>query len=159
VATELCSLLQVAEIRGIFFTLDGQSVVSVDADGWLVMMAVPVLEPCFELNTGIKVISAAASPLGTQIALGGEDGLIHLINIEGFEDTPLPVTATETVRIMSTFFSRLFGQSKAVNCYSYVCPACQQPVETFTLPVQTFACPTCRRHLRVARRVTEFQNQ
>ena len=114
VGTELCSLLQVAEISGIFFTLDGESVVSVDANGWLVMMAVPVLDLRFELNTGIKVISAAASPLGTQIALGGEDGLIHLINIEGLEDNPLPVTAKES-------------GAHHVNVFSAVCSAKARP--------------------------------
>ena len=93
--SEMVSLMQVTEIRACFFLLDGQSVITVDANGWLVLLSLPNLELQFELNSGLRVMCGDLSPAGTQIALGCENGLVQLVSVEGFEHAPLVVMATQ----------------------------------------------------------------
>jgi len=155
--TEVMSVLQVAEIRGIFFTLDGQTAVTVDANGWLVMLTVPGLELVSELNTGLKVLSGDMSCSGDRIALGCEDGFVVLVELEGFEDMPLFVTATQSVKTTKSFLGRLLGQTRTVTAYTYTCPVCQSPGESLSLPSQPVPCSQCNRRLRVNFRAPQLQ--
>jgi len=156
---ELVSVAQVAEIRSCFFLLDGQSLVTVDAKGWMVLLAVPSLELKFELNTGLRVMCGELAPTGNQIALGCEDGQVHFVGLEGFDDAPLVVTATQANRVTSTFMDRLLGQTRTVTVYNYTCPTCQTPVESSVLAAQPFPCPHCKRRLKFNSRVAQFQQQ
>jgi WD40 repeat protein len=156
---ELASVAQVAEIRSCFFLLDGQSLVTVDAKGWMVMLEVPSLAPKFELNTGLRVMCGELGSTGNQIALGCEDGQLHLVGLEGFEDSPLVVTATQATRTTSTFLDRLLGTTRNVTVYNYTCPTCQTPVESKGLLAQPFPCPHCNRRLRFNSRVAQLQQQ
>ncbi len=155
--TEVMSVLQVAEIRAVFFTLDGQTAVTVDANGWLVLLTVPGLELTSDLNTGLKVMCGDLSPSGELIALGCEDGFVVLVELKGFEDAPLYVTATQSVKTTRSFLGRLLGQSRTVMAYSYTCPVCQSTGEAFSLPVEPIPCPQCQRHLRITFRVPQLQ--
>jgi WD40 repeat protein len=155
--TEVMSVLQVAEIRGLFFLPDGQTVVTVDANGWMVLLSVPALELQSELSTGLKVMCADLAPVGDRIALGCEDGSIALVGLEGFEDMPLIVTATPTLKTKSGFLGRLLGQSQVVTSYTYTCPACQSTIEADALPAQPIPCRQCKRRLRINQRAAQLQ--
>ncbi len=155
--SEVITVLQVAEIRGIFFMLDGQSIVTVDANGWVVLLSVPALELQSELNLGVRVMCGDLSASGDRIVLGCEDGQIALVELEGFEDAPLIVTPTQSTKTMSSFLGRLLGQSKTVTAFSYTCPACQNTVESLTLPTQPVPCRQCKRRLRINHRAVQLQ--
>jgi WD40 repeat protein len=150
---ELASVAQSAEIRGCFFLLDGQSLVTVDANGWLVILAVPSLEVQGELSTGLKVLCGDLAPAGNQIALGCEDGLVRLVALEDFDDAPLIVTASQGTKATSSFLGRLLGTTRIVTVYSFTCPTCQTTVESTALSHQPFPCPKCKRRLRFNSRV------
>jgi len=157
--SELASLSQAAEFRGCFCLADSQSVVAVDANGWMVLLSVPALEVQAELNTGLKVMCGDLAPASNQIALGGENGQVSLVALEGFEDAPLLVTATQDVKTAATFFTRLLGQTNGGTTYSYTCPACHQHSKAAQLPDKVFPCPQCRRRLRISNRTAQLQNQ
>jgi WD40 repeat protein len=154
---EVASVAQVAEIRGCFFLLDGESLVTVDANGWMVILALPNLALQFELDTGLAVMCGDLSPSGTQIALGCGDGHVRLVAVEGFEDAPLVVTAAEIIREAPTMFGRLFGKTRQVLAYQYTCPSCHKVTEITSLASHPFPCPACRRRLRLNRRVAQLQ--
>jgi WD40 repeat protein len=154
---EVASVVQVAEIRGCFFLPDGQSLVTVDANGWMVLLALPDLSLQFELNTGLHVMCGDRSPAGTQVALGCEDGCVRLVNVEGFENSPLVVTPAEAIRDAPTMFGRFFGKTKQVIGYQYTCPACQKVTELGSLTSHPFPCPGCHRRLRLNNRVAQLQ--
>jgi WD40 repeat protein len=156
---ELATQLQVGEIRGCFCLADGQSVVTVDANGWLVLLGIPALELQTELNTGLKVMCGDLALASNQIALGGENGQVSLVALEGFEDTPLLVIAKRGVKTASTFFTRLLGHTKNVTTYHYTCPACQQTLETNQMPDKAFPCSHCQRPLRMTNPAPQLQNQ
>ncbi len=156
---EVASVLQVTEIRGCFWMLDGQGAVTVDANGWVVLLSTPALELQTELTIGGRVLCGDLSPAGNQIALGREDGQLALVALEGFEDNPLVVTARQGAKTTSTFFTRLLGQTRTVMTYHYCCPACHQVVETTQIPEKAVPCPQCKRRLRVRSRVPQLQPQ
>jgi WD40 repeat protein len=157
--SELASVKQVAEIRGCFCMPDGQSLATVDSDGWMVLLDAPSLQLQAELLTGIRVICGDLSPRGNQIVLGCEDGHIALVALEGFEDAPLVVTATQGARTTSNLLTRLLGQTKSVTTYNYSCPACHHTLEATQLPEGPFSCPQCQRRLRINQRVAQFQSR
>jgi WD40 repeat protein len=137
------------EIRGCFFLLDGVSLLTVDAEGCLAFFALPELRPLTKLDTHCPLQCADLSPLGNQVALGCDDGQVRFVVIDGLEDRPLMVTATEGTRQVSSGWSRLFGRSHTTPVFETVCPACRQPVEILDrLPRDPFPCPHCRRALR-----------
>ncbi len=155
--TAVTAVMQVAEIRGVFFLLDGQTVATVDQGGWLVLLSVPELELRSELDTGLKVMCGDLAPRGERIALGGEDGFVTVVDLEGFEDVPLLVTATQHVQTTSSFLGRFLGQKQTVT-YSFTCPLCQSPGQSAKLPIEPISCPSCNRNLRLSYRAPQLQD-
>jgi WD40 repeat protein len=153
------STVQVGELRACFFLPDGASVVSVDAQGWLLILTAPGLEVEAELGTGVKPQCGDLAPAGAQVALGGEDGRIHLVAVDGLEEAPLVVTASQTLKRKASALGRLLGTAKATLAFQFTCPACRHSVEVDTLPRQTFPCGKCRRTLRLDPRVPQLQPQ
>jgi WD40 repeat protein len=146
--SEAAAVKQAAEVRGCFFLLDGESLLTVDAEGWLVLLSVPALEVQAELGTGLKVMCAELSPSGTQVALGCADGHVHFAAVEGLENALLLVTLAQSTRQKASVLGRLIGKTKATTAYTYTCPACRRGAELGSLPRAPFACPGCRRRLR-----------
>jgi WD40 repeat protein len=151
------TVVQSAEIRGLFFLLDGESLVSVNAAGRVGLLTVPTLEVQTHLKTDLKVQCAELSPNGQQVVLGCEDGRVHFIAVEGLEESSLLVTATERAQESRGVLGRIWGSPRVVNTYQYTCPACRQTAETKTLPSQPFPCPACQRRLRVNTKVRQMQ--
>jgi hypothetical protein len=137
------------EVRACFFLLDAESLVTADADGWLQVLTVPGLEAQAQLETGVKVQCGERSPSGLQLALGGEDGQVHLVAVDGLEEAPLVVTATANVKQVTTILGRLTGKTKTARIYQYTCPVCRQTGECPTVPTGPVSCPRCRRSLRL----------
>ncbi len=90
------------EVRACFFLLDGESLVSIDHQGRVVLHAVPDLGERQELPTRQRVQCAELAPDGGTIALGGEDGLVRFLAVDGLETAPLLVTPTQTTRPVPT---------------------------------------------------------
>ena len=155
---EVASAQQAAEVRGCFFTLDAESFITVDAEGWLVLLAVPTMEVQLEVRTRLKVMCGDLAPSGAQIALGCEDGCMRFVAVEGFEGAPLVVTAMQNLREQSSMLDRFLGKTRLTLTYTYTCPSCRQSVESNNLPTQTVSCPRCRRHLRISSRVPQLQS-
>jgi WD40 repeat protein len=146
-----------AEVRACFFLLDGESVLVVDAAGRIFLMATPSFEVQVSLQTGLKVMCAEMAPSGMQVALGGEDGRVRLLAIEGLEHSSLIVTATQSVRPTTGLFGRFLGNG-LTRTYQYTCPVCRQTAESSKLPSALVTCSRCRRALRVNQRVQRFQS-
>jgi WD40 repeat protein len=112
--TEVCGIRPGAEVRGCFFLLDGTSLLTADENGWLLLLAVPELEVMAELRTGLRVMCAELAPGGQQLALGGEDGRLYRVAVEGRDDVPLLVTATQGARSRPSFLDRLLKPDRTV---------------------------------------------
>ena len=110
-----------------------------------------------QVQTPYRVLCGKLSPTGVQLGLGAEDGLVHFVALDGFEDASLVVTAVEGMREQSGLFDRFLGKTRMARTYSYTCPSCRQVVEASSLPTQPVPCPRCRRSLRVYSRVPALQ--
>jgi WD40 repeat protein len=139
-----------AEVRGLFFLLDNQSLVAVDQEGWLTVYNMPRLAIQEEVESNLRVQCGELAPSGTQIVLGCEDGKTGFVNIEGVERAPISVTATPTVRKPTTSgLFRLLGKARVSKGLSCTCPVCQHSFEIKdTLPGQPAPCPNCKQTLR-----------
>ena len=51
-------------------------------------MAVPTFEVQSQVQTPYRVLCGELSPMGMQVALGAEDGLVHFVALDGFEMSP-----------------------------------------------------------------------
>lgn len=147
--TEVATVNLGAELRVSFCLLDGESIVVADAVGRLFLMTVPTFQVQAQVQLPFRVMTGELSPSGMQLALGGEDGQIHLVALEGFEDASLVVTAVSNMKQEAGLLDRFLGKTRLTKVYSYTCPACRKILESTSLPTQPVVCPGCRRHLRV----------
>jgi len=147
---EVKALLLGAEIRACFFLLDAESLLVVDANGRLTVHNVPTLSQQTELTTRLPVQCAQLSPSGAQVALGCSGGELHLVQVDGFDNVPLAITATQTNRSTASMLHRVLGMRRTASFYRCTCPACRQSFELPAEPTHPSShCPNCRRHLRV----------
>lgn len=157
-AAEADAAILPSEVRGLFSLPDGTSFIAADAEGMLTLLAAPNFEIHDQLSLDAKTQCGAMAPLGDQLALGGEDGRVRLVAVEGFEETALPVTLSQGVRQTCTGLDRLFGRTRNLPTYRFACPACRQETEgTGAAPGGEFACPACGRRLRVAGMIPQMQ--
>jgi WD40 repeat protein len=147
------------EVRGCYCLFDGVSVVTVNADGWMVLWSLPDFEVEAELSSDIKVMCGALAPSGKEIALGTEGGRIHIVAIDGIEESPILVTPLQTVKPKSGVFGRLLGKHKRERAYQYTCPACRHTGELTSLPHESMPCASCKRLLRMSAEARELQPQ
>jgi WD40 repeat protein len=155
---EVAAIDRPSEVRGCFFLLDGETLATVDAEGWVALFHVPSLELQAELGTGIKTQSAELAPCGTRLALGGEDGYVHLVAVDGLDDVALVAFTVPCARPKQSVLGKLLGTTKMTRAYRYSCPACQRASEVETLPNQPIACAHCRRRLRLHLTERQLQN-
>jgi WD40 repeat protein len=147
-----------AEVRACFCLLDGESVVVADAVGRLFLMSSPSFQVQAQIQTPFKVLCGDLAPSGMQLALGGEDGLVHFIALEGFEDASFIIPATPNVRQEAGILDRFLGKTRLTRTWNYTCPACRQQIETTTLPAGPVACPRCSRLLSVHGQAPQLQH-
>lgn len=158
--TEAEAAVLPTEIRGLFFLPDAASFIAADADGLLTLLSVPGFEVQDQLALEIKTQCGALAPIADQLALGGDDGRVRFVAIEGFEEAALPVTIKQGVRQTSSGFDRFFGRTRSVPTFQFACPACREAREqTGSPPEGEFACPACNRRLRVASKISQLQPQ
>jgi WD40 repeat protein len=138
------------EARACFFLPDGDSLVSIDQAGRVVLHAVPGLGESQELLTRRAVQCAELAPDGKTMALGCGDGRVAFLAVDGLEAGPVFVTPREAARPAPGKWRRLFGGRSPAPAYACTCPSCRH---AFELPGaalgQPSACPACRRALRV----------
>jgi len=147
-----------AEVCGCFFLLDGTSLLTVDVEGHVVLFSLPALQPQFQLSAQLPVQCGALSTGGTQLALGGSDGQVHFLAVEGLEGRPLVVMTTRSTREISAGWQRLLGRRRVANVFTCICPSCRQPIELLeTLPAEPVPCPHCRQTLRYNKRTSARQ--
>jgi WD40 repeat protein len=139
------------EVRRCVFLPDGESVLTVDGSGRMLLHRLPDLAPLAELATQLPVLCAEIDPSGSRVALGCGDGQVRFVAIEGLEDKPLVVTATQTSQRTATRMQRFFGKSSLQYAYTCTCPVCQRPFQLpQAQPGQQAPCPHCRRNLRLS---------
>jgi WD40 repeat protein len=139
------------EVRACFFLPDGESLVTVDQNGRIVLHSVPDLGERQELVTRRRVQCADLAPDGATVALGGEDGRLSFVAVDGLEAAALLVTPKQTTHESQTRWQRLFGGRRVTHAYACTCPKCRH---AFELPNgalgQPTSCPVCRRPLRLS---------
>jgi WD40 repeat protein len=146
---EAKSLSTATEIRACFFLLDGASLVTVDHHGRLALHSVPDLNLTAGLATRLGVQCADLDAAGSRIVLGCSDGRVYFVSVDGFDEGPLVVTATQTSRRTATRLQRLFGRSTVTQSYTCTCPVCRYSFAVAQAPSGDGApCPRCRRRLR-----------
>ncbi|MFQ3593631.1 MAG: WD40 repeat domain-containing protein [Gemmataceae bacterium] len=151
--TELATVNIGAEVRSCSFLLDGESVIVVDSVGRMFLMVAPIFAVVEHIQTPFKTLSGTLSPNGLQIALGGEDGMVYFLDIEGQDKTPFIVTATPFEKEEPpSMLGRLFGGPRTSRQFSYTCPSCRYVIQVRDLPTQPVGCPCCGRSLRVRNR-------
>jgi len=141
-----------AEIRGCAFLLDGQHLVVADKNGRLVLLAVPSLQRQETLDTRLPVQTLELSPTGAQLALPCTSGSLRLVNLEGYDENPMLLTATRVTRRTATRMQKLFGRSQLVYVYECVCPACRNAFDAppEVKPGGETDCPLCKRALQLS---------
>jgi WD40 repeat protein len=138
-----------AEVRSCFFLHDNQSLVSVDAHGRLMLLALPDLQERADLITRLPVQCAQIAPSGKQIALGCDDGRVHFIAVEGFDGYPILAMATPTTQKNGSALGRFFSRGHNSKAFSCTCPACRQTFELAGALLEHGSnCPHCQRSLR-----------
>jgi WD40 repeat protein len=139
-----------AEIRACLFLLDAATVVVVDANGRLTAHQIPNLQIVDEHSLLQPVQAAELAPSGAQIALGCTDGLVRFVAVEGYDSTPLAITAVQTTRTSANMLQRLFRQHRIHSVFECTCPACRA---TFDIPLrqknEAVNCPKCHRTIRI----------
>mgnify|MGYP001445132032 CR=1 FL=1 len=148
-----------AEIRGCYCLFDGASVVTVNADGWMVLWSLPDFEVQAELASDIKVMCGDLSPSGTEIVLGTAEGLLNIIALDGIDGVPFLVMPRQTLKPKAGVLGRILGKSKIQRAYQYTCPACRHTGELDRLPRESIPCAACKRPLRVSAEVQQLQPQ
>lgn len=139
------------EVKSCFFLLDGESLVTVESSGRLLLHSVPALTRQAELALRLPVQCAALAPGGGLVAVGCDDGRVRLVTVEGLDDSALVVTPTRTSRRTTTVLGRLLGKSRLEHCYSCLCPGCRQTFELREAePGRPRICPHCCRPLRLS---------
>jgi WD40 repeat protein len=146
-----------AEVRACFCLPDNETAAVLDATGRVFLFSRPNFQVQDQLKMPAQTVSADLSPAGTQLAVGCEDGGVYFVALEGFEESSLVVTATQTMKEQATFLDRMFGTTRVAKLFAYRCPACLQTVESSSLPSRPVACPKCRRQLRVNARTPVLQ--
>ena len=147
---ELASARVLYEVRSLFFLLDGEALVTIEANGRVAIHAAPELTGQAELNVRLPLQCGTLSPGGTHIALGCDDGKIRFLAVDGLEESPVFVTPTRTSQRTTTALGRLFGTSRVEHAYSCTCPACRQSFQLpEAAPQQPRRCPHCARPLRI----------
>jgi WD40 repeat protein len=157
--TEAGAVARPAEVRGCFFLLDGETLVTVDAEGWVTLTNVPGLETEAELGTGVKTQCAELAPCGTQIALGGEDGHVHLVSVDGMDDVALVAFTVPCTLQKKSVLGMLLGTTKLTPAYRYTCPICQNTGAVEKLPNQPLSCTRCGRRLLLNVGARQLQKQ
>jgi WD40 repeat protein len=148
---ELQSLETATEVRGCFFLLDGASVLTADAHGRLGLYAVPELSLTAALATRLAVQGAALDAAGSRVALACGDGRVYFVSVDGFDEAPLLVTATQTTRRTASPLQRLLGRSTVRHAYRCTCPACRHSFELAKAAAgDAPPCPRCGRSLRLS---------
>lgn len=147
----LASLTLEDEVRACFLLLDMQTLISVEANGKLRVLALPGLHQTGELATGLPVQCADLAPSSDQIALACSDGRVHLVAIEGMMGEALAVAARQDLRVTQTTLQKLFGKTQQIFIYRVMCPVCRQEFEWPNHnPSQPASCPSCFRQLKIA---------
>ena len=146
-----------AEARAVYFLPDGASAVLVDAAGAVALLSTADLTVQSEVQTGTKPLCADLSASGMELVLGGEDGRVRFLTVEGLEDSALVVTAGRRSRESRGVLHRLLGRPRLSYVYECTCPVCRRAVESAHLPTEPFRCPGCGRALRVSGAVRELQ--
>ncbi len=145
---EAASLNLGAEVRACVFLLDCETLVAVTAEGRVVLCSVPELAEAGELLLDRPVQCGALAPSGGLLAVGCDDGRLRFVALDGFDQKPLYVTATQRNRHTRTLLQKLVGGSCVTKAFAVACPACGRSFELFdNLPRQS-SCPSCRRKLR-----------
>lgn len=147
------------EVRGCWCLPDDASVLTVCADGWIVVWSLPDFEVQAELSSGIRAMCGDLSPSGSEVVLGSEKGSLHFVVIEGIEATPLAVTPTRLFKPRTGVITRFLGKQQIEQSYQYSCPACGHTEETSRLPRETIPCLSCKRLLQVCPEARELQPQ
>lgn len=146
---QLVELSTGSEIRMLSFLLDGEHAALVDVFGGVALLSVPDLQVESEIVLGHKIVCGSLSPSGDQLALGGEEGYLHLVAIVGSSDSPIYVTPTRTEKPVEGLLARLFARNQTVEMYVLTCPRCRATLEFRTLPDQPVACHHCQQAIRV----------
>jgi WD40 repeat protein len=157
---EIRSLRLNNEVIGCWFLADGRSALTVTAGGGIGWWSLPNLELQTELATNNRVLCGDLAPSGTEVVLGGEDGQLRFVALEGIEEAPLLVTPTpNAVKSKSGVLHRILGKQKAPCSYQLTCPVCRHTTEIASLPRESIRCSACNRLLRVSADGPQLQVQ
>lgn len=147
------------EVRGCWCLHDGASVLTVQADGWMVLWSLPDFEVQAELSGGIRPLCGALSPSRAEVVLGSDKGTLHFVAIEGSKDSPVLVTPTLLYKPSTGAITRFLGKRKVERNYQYTCPACGHVREIASLPRDAVPCVSCNRLLRVSAEAPQLIHQ
>jgi WD40 repeat protein len=154
---EVGSMQLTGEIVGCWCLADGDSVLTVNADGWIRVWSLPGFEMQAELASGVRPLCSDVSPSGIEVVLGSETGRLHFVAIEIPEESLLPVTATPKFQPKSGVITRFLSKRKIEHAYQYTCPACGHVQEIPSVPGHAVPCVECRRYLRVRLEAPQLQ--
>lgn len=156
---EVRSVQMKEEVRGCWCLSDSASLLTVNADGWMVLWSLPDFEVQAELATNIRALCGDLAPSGSEVVLGSEKGNLHWVVIEGIVEPPIRVSPTPQRKPKTGVFTRILGKQRIEPSYQYSCPACGHTEETTLLPTEAIPCSSCKRLLQVSTEARQLQPQ
>lgn len=148
------------EVRGLFFLADADSFLVLDAEGMLTLLTAPTFDLQDQLTLGTKALCGDLAPAGDRLAVGGEDGRVRFVAIEGFDQAALVVAATKGFKDATTLFDRLLGKTRAIPTFQFTCPTCRHTNTSMgDQPPDAFPCPGCGRVLRIGTLRAQLQSR
>lgn len=152
---ETCSEAATIRLRGAvqacLFLLDGQFLVAADNHGRLSLHTVPEMKLRGEVLGRSPLHQARLAPAGNQIALAGTDGRIHLVALDGVEQSPMLTGTIRSMKRVATGWQRMLGRSQLVYMHEVACPACRGKIEVPEPTAGlTLDCAQCGRKLQLS---------
>lgn len=138
---------------GLHFAPDCGSLLTITTQANLIHWQIPYVTELSRERYQFPIQSTAMPPTGEGLALGGKDGSVRFQPLPQFEQSPLWVTAMETLerRAKPGALAKLFGQHQLLRILRCSCPCCGH-LHDFGAnpPPNRLQCPGCQRELLLA---------
>ena len=139
------------EVRGCWCLRGDASVLTVNADGRIVLWSLPDFEVLAELASDIRVMCGDLSPSTREVVLGSENGTLHFVGIDPSEDLAARGDAHSAVQTQERRHHSLSGQAENRALLSVQLSRLRPHRGDRRLPSEAIPCPSCNRLLHIAR--------
>jgi WD40 repeat protein/DNA-directed RNA polymerase subunit RPC12/RpoP len=144
------------EVHACFFLFDVTKLLLVSTNGRVTVVGLPEFDVYSDISTRVRVQCAALAPSGRELTIGGEEGDLHLFQLDGFEPDTLQVSLSTQGQKKPSVLSRILSKRRTELVYRYICPACRHPFEGTLSEEPIITCANCGRRLHPYRQLSQM---